>query len=354
MPIAPEDEQQLDKTKMSFSEHLDELRAALFKSLIAWMLGTAVGLMVGWEVVDYVQGPLRDALNEYYRGQAEQALVARLKDQQAAGGRVPTDIHAAADQLANQGLVPEDLYVDRAELSQALGIEIPQAESDEFPTRREDMIRLRLYRPLEDDSRLSAISLSGQEPFMIYVKASLVVGAVLASPFIFFYLWNFVSAGLYKRERNMVYLYLPMSLGLFFAGAALAYFAAFDYVLDFLFWFNARMGIAPTPRISDWMSLVLLMPLGFGLSFQLPLVMVALERVGIFTVESYLSSWRIAVVIIFALAMFLTPADPGSMLMMALPLTVLYFLGIWLCKRLPRGESLGQGRFDPTNHEPPH
>jgi sec-independent protein translocase protein TatC len=159
-------------------------------------------------------------------------------------------------------------------------------------------------------------------------------------------MWNFVAAGLYKGERNMVYLYMPMSLGLFFAGAALAYFAAFDYVLNFLFWFNAQMGIAPTPRISEWMTLVLLMPLGFGLSFQLPLVMVALERIGIFTVQSYLSSWRIAVVIIFALAMFLTPADPGSMLMMAMPLTGLYFLGIWLCKRLPRGESLGPGRFN--------
>ena len=75
-------------------------------------------------------------------------------------------------------------------------------------------------------------------------------------------------------------------------------------------------------------------------------VSAALERVGIFTVESYLSSWRIAVVVIFAISMFLTPADPGSMLMMALPLTGLYFLGIWLCKKLPRGESLGQGRFD--------
>jgi sec-independent protein translocase protein TatC len=350
MPLAPEDEKQLEKTKMSFSEHLEELRSALFKSIAAWMLGTIVGLMVGWGVVDYVQGPLRDALNEFYRGQAEQALVDRLQEGQALGEKVPTDIAAAADQMADEGLVPEVLFVSREELAKTLGIAIPQdeqpeANGEDFPTRREDMIRLRFYRPLEDDFRLNAISLSGQEPFMIYMKASLVVGAVLASPFIFYFVWNFIAAGLYKRERNMVYLYLPMSLGLFFSGAALAYFAAFDYVLDFLFWFNAQMGIAPTPRISEWMTLVLLMPLGFGLSFQLPLVMVALERVGIFTVQSYLSSWRISVVVIFAIAMILTPADPGSMLMMAVPLTGLYFLGIWLCKRLPRGEALGPGRF---------
>ncbi|MDZ4658334.1 MAG: twin-arginine translocase subunit TatC [Bythopirellula sp.] len=340
MPADPKhsaDEELLEKTKMSFSEHLEELRTALFKCLAAWMVGTLFGFAVGWQVVDYVQTPLREALDTFYRGQAEQAVVNRLEEQQAAGDAVPDDIPTAAAEMADEGLVPEDLYVDPAELSKSLGIEKPTADPKPFPTTRENLIRLRLYRTIETDPRLNVISLSGQEPFMIYMKASVVVGAMLASPFIFYYLWNFVAAGLYKRERNMVYLYLPMSLGLFFAGAALAFFVAFDYVLDFLFWFNAQMGIAPTPRISDWMSFVLFLPLGFGISFQLPLVMVALERVGIFTIESYRSSWRIAVVVIFTISMLLTPADPGSMLLMALPLTVLYFFGIWLCKKLPRG-----------------
>ncbi len=348
MPASPEDDELLEKTKMSFSEHLEELRTALFKSLAAWMIGTLVGLGIGWHVVDYVQTPLRRALDNFYRDQAETELITRLEAQQAAGEAVPEDIAAAAEEIAGAGLVPEDLYVDRQELSKSLGIEIPApANGDGFAVHREDMVHLRLYRPLENDPRVSVISLSGQEPFMIYMKASLVVGAILASPFIFYFMWNFVAAGLYKRERNLVYLYMPMSLGLFFAGAALAFFAVFDFVLDFLFWFNAKMGITPTPRISDWMSFVLFLPLGFGLSFQLPLVMVALERIGIFTVQSYLSSWRISVVVIFIIAMILTPADPGSMLMMALPLTALYFLGIWLCKKLPRGDVFGPSRFDP-------
>jgi sec-independent protein translocase protein TatC len=347
MPAAPEDEELLEKTKMSFSEHLEELRTALFKSLAAWMIGTLVGLGIGWHVVDYMQTPLRRALDNFYREQAQGEIYSRLEAQQAQGESVPEDIGTAAEEIADDGLIPEDLYVDRQELSKALGIEIPApAEGEGFAVRREDMIQLRLYRPLENDPRVAVISLSGQEPFMIYMKASLVVGAILASPFIFYFIWNFVAAGLYKRERNLVYLYMPMSLGLFFAGAALAFFAVFDFVLDFLFWFNAKMGITPTPRISDWMSFVLFLPLGFGLSFQLPLVMVALERMGIFTVQSYLSSWRISVVVIFIIAMILTPADPGSMLMMALPLTALYFLGIWLCKKLPRGDVFGPSRFD--------
>jgi sec-independent protein translocase protein TatC len=91
----------------------------------------------------------------------------------------------------------------------------------------------------------------------------------------------------------------------------------------------------------------MMLPLGFGISFQLPLVMLFLNRIGIFTLEAYLSRWRIAVLVIFVLAMFLTPADPISMLLLAVPLTILYFGGVALCKWLPRPKSpYGEG-YDP-------
>ncbi|MFH1924413.1 MAG: twin-arginine translocase subunit TatC, partial [Planctomycetota bacterium] len=81
---------------------------------------------------------------------------------------------------------------------------------------------------------------------------------------------------------------------------------------------------------------VLILPLGFGIAFQLPLVMLFLQRIGVFDVETYLSKWRIAILVIAVLSMLLTPADPGSMMMMAIPLTVLYFGGILLCHFMPR------------------
>jgi sec-independent protein translocase protein TatC len=107
------------------------------------------------------------------------------------------------------------------------------------------------------------------------------------------------------------------------------------------------MNIDPDPRISEWMSFVLMLPLGFGISFQLPLVMLLLHRIGVMTVASYLDKWRIAVLVIAVLSMLLTPADPVSMLMMAVPLTGLYFLGIALCQWMPRRRSpYGEG-YDP-------
>jgi sec-independent protein translocase protein TatC len=106
----------------------------------------------------------------------------------------------------------------------------------------------------------------------------------------------------------------------------------FQFVLQFLFSFNAAMGIDPDPRISEWLSFVIMMPLMFGISFQLPLVMLFLERIGVFTVASYMSKWRIAVLVIAVLAMVLSPGgDPMSMLLMFIPLVGLFFLGIWLC-----------------------
>jgi sec-independent protein translocase protein TatC len=129
---------------------------------------------------------------------------------------------------------------------------------------------------------------------------------------------------------------LPFSIALFLAGAALAFFFVFKYVLKFLLWFYEAMRIDPELRINDWLSFVLFMPIGFGISFQLPLVMLFLERIGIFSVATYLSHWRIAVLVIAFIAMVLTPAEPYSMMMMAVPLIGLYFFGIALCKWMPR------------------
>ena len=183
-------------------------------------------------------------------------------------------------------------------------------------------------------------SLNAQETFMIYMKASIMVGVVLASPWVFYQIWSFVAAGLYPHERRYVHLFLPVSLGLFLAGAAVAFFLAFDKVLAFLLSFNRMMGIDPDLRINEWMSFVLLLPLGFGISFQLPLVMLFLERIGLISVKTYLASWRMAVLVIFVLAMILTPTgDPYTMLLMACPLTVLYFGGVLLCKLLPKAKS---------------
>lgn len=328
---------------MSFGEHLEELRGALFKALLALVVGTVGGLVCGRWVVGFIQTPLKEALHEHFQGRAEQQELERLEQLKAAGKPVPDDLPKAAREFAELEVAPKEFLVAPHAILEALHRKYPDAvDLDQLPPTpgdavvgKEDLVRLKLYQPLAEDSRLRVIGLSAHEPFMVYLKASLVAGALFASPLIFYFVWDFVAAGLYRHERKYIYLYLPISLGLFLAGAALAFFVAFDFVLDFLFKFYAWTGTDPSPRLSEWISFVLMLPLGFGISFQLPLVMLLLERLGICSVGAYLSKWRLAVLIISVLSMFLTPADPGSMIVMGVPLVALYFGGIALCHFMP-------------------
>jgi len=207
------------------------------------------------------------------------------------------------------------------------------------------LVDLPVWRPV----KIRVQSLNAQEAFMIWMKASFVTGLVLASPWIFYQLWHFVAAGLYPHEKGYVYVYLPVSLLLFAFGAMLAFFFVFKPVLRFLFFFNQWMEIDPDPRIGEWLGFVLLLPLAFGLSFQLPLVMLFLNRIGLVDIKTYVDHWRVALLIIAVAAMIITPGgDPYSMLLMMVPLIFLYFLGIAMCRWMPRSRN----PFFDEVHEP--
>ena len=341
----PFDDSLFEGTKMTFGEHLDELRQALIKAMLALAIGFGIALWppIAGGVIEYAQKPLKEALSEYYRGVAEREYRRILEQQRQNGMPVPKDIDAAAALIAKEGLVPEERFIDPREMAEALEQSLPgSVDKSKVPAAAEEgSLRDRLvpwvmYHKLEDDPRVRVVGLSVQEPFSVYIKAAFVVGAVIASPFVFYFLWNFVAVGLYPHEKKYVHTFLPISLGLFLGGVALAFFFVFRYVLAFLFQFYEWMGIDPDPRITDWLSFVLILPLGFGISFQLPLVMLFLERIGVFTVRDYLAKWRIAVLVIFVLAMVLTPSDPYSMLLMAVPLVLLYFGGVAMCRLMPR------------------
>jgi sec-independent protein translocase protein TatC len=251
---------------------------------------------------------------------------------------------AAKQAFIDRGLVLEEHYVDPAKLADALKSVAPEAvDESKIPERApgevpqaKDLVMLHMYHRVEDDPRVRIVGLRVEEGFVVYMKVALVVGATVASPFIFYFIWQFVAAGLYPHEQRYVHIFLPFSIGLFIVGAALAFFVVFRFVLSFLLSFYDWMGIDPDARISDWLTFVLIMPLGFGISFQLPLVMLFLERIGIFTTKNYLGNWRISVLVICFLAMVLTPSDPYSMVLMAAPLIGLFFFGIMLCKWMPR------------------
>ncbi len=202
---------------------------------------------------------------------------------------------------------------------------------NEMPPLKRRLEQLEIWMP----SEFEPLSLAATDAFIIWLKTGLITGLIISLPAILYFLWTFVAAGLYPHEQKYVYIFLPISLGLFVGGVLLAFVFVFQPVLDFLFSFNQSMGIAPQMRINDWLSFVLFLPLGFGIAFQLPLVMLFVNRIGLVSVELYTQQWRIAVMAISVISMLLTPADPISMILMAGPLTALYFLGIMMCHWMP-------------------
>ena len=349
------DEDLFRGTTMTFGEHLEELRMCLFKALLGLVVGFLIGLALAGPVLRLVERPLKVALKTYYQTQAEKNLKKTLDELRQVGYPLPEDPNELDDFVAAMQLEDgtqlselkfEKVYVNPTELllrlqkadpGQFPGVPIPPGNPEAQPDQKV-LVPLFIWRPIETDVRVT--SLGVPEPFAMYIKAAFVVGLLISSPWVFYQIWSFVAAGLYPHEKRYVHMFVPFSVGLFLGGAALAFLFVFPPVLGFLFYFNDTLGIAQDIRITDWLSFVLIMPLGFGVAFQLPLVMLFLERIGIFQVQSYLSHWRIAILVIFTLAMVLTPSgDPYSMLLMAIPLTLLYFGGVLLCKYLPRPQS---------------
>jgi Tat protein translocase TatC len=184
--------------------------------------------------------------------------------------------------------------------------------------------------------RFDLSTLNPMEAFMAYFKVSLVCGLVLGSPWIFIQIWAFIAAGLYPHEKRLVNVYLPFSLILFLTGALVCQFVVIPKAVNALLWFNQWLDLEPELRFNEWLSFAILMPLVFGISFQLPLVMMFLERLGIMTVQMYYSYWKIAFFLIHVVAAVLMPSpDPMSMECLALPMFGLYGLGILLCRLNP-------------------
>ena len=332
----PDDEDLFKSSTMTFGEHLEELRICLIRASAGLAVAVIFGFFVARPVVHLIEQPLKRALSGYYVDRSIDAFdewQPRVPD----GPRLPYERSEVVDAVEKHGMSFDlrEIHADRLRRVLDPGA-APASDSKAFDP--ESLVPVLLWQPMDRDSRVSITTLSAQEAFGIYVKAALLVGVVLASPWVIYQLWTFVAAGLYPHEKRWVHVFLPFSTGLFLAGVGIAFFFVFDFVLDYLLAFNSWLGLDPDPRISEWLSFVLLLPIGFGLGFQLPLVMLFLERIGIFDEKAYAEQWRMAVVVIFVASAILTPADPYSMLFLAVPLCGLYFGGLLLCRYFPRGD----------------
>jgi len=306
---------------MSLGDHIEELRRRLALALLGLVVGVVVTLIpplnLGRRVVRQMQEPAQRTLGAFYAKQtAERAAAA---DEAGTYTPIPARISADAVARAARQVFP-DLPAPSVDALEGRYVEVPLELKDS-----------RLMIALNDNIERSdnLIALGPMEPAVIFFKVCMVTGLVLASPWVFYQVWAFIAAGLYRHERVYLYKFLPYALGLFLAGASLCFFAVLPLTLRFLLEFNVWLGVKPMLRLSEWMGFATILPLVFGLCFQTPLVMLFLSMIGIFTAADYRSKRRIAFLIIAIVTAILTPGpDVSSMLLLSIPMVLLYELGI--------------------------
>ena len=196
------------------------------------------------------------------------------------------------------------------------------------------------------------------EPLMVYLKVALYGGIFAAIPWVLWQLWLFVAPGLYKREKRVVVPFLVFGTLLFYAGAAFCYYVIMPAAFPAMAAIASDTSLAPVLTMSAQLSLVLAMLLGFGVVFEVPVVIAFLSMVGLVNARTLAKYRRYAVLVNLVAAALITPTgDPLNLAFMAVPMIVFYEIGIVLARILgkpaaPEGEPppprAGRGGDEPA------
>ena len=165
------------------------------------------------------------------------------------------------------------------------------------------------------------------DAFNMYIKLSLIGGVIIASPFILYQVWMFISPGLYQKEKQYVVPFMSATVGLFLAGAFFGYRYVFAGALDFLLGYSSQF--RPLITIGEYTDLFMTVILGLGITFELPILIMFLALFGIVSAKFLWKNFRYAVLIIFIISAIITPTpDIMTMCVFAAPMLLLYLIGI--------------------------
>lgn len=202
-----------------------------------------------------------------------------------------------------------------------------------------------LVQPLadafEDSGQRRMIFTGLTEAFISYLRLAMFAGFLASFPVIASQIYLFLAPGLYKHERRALVPYLVAAPALFFIGAAFVYCLVLPAAWKFFLGFEAPVGQGALPiqleaKVADYLSLVMHLIIAFGISFQLPVVLVLLVRSGLVPLDALRNGRRYAIVLIVTVAAFITPPDVFSQIALSVPLYLLYELSIFLCRNLKK------------------
>ena len=192
-----------------------------------------------------------------------------------------------------------------------------------------DLLAAPLMSALPEGSRMIATGVI--TPFMVPVKVTALAAFMLALPYVLYQAWAFVAPGLYEHEKRLAAPLVIASTVLFLLGVAFCYFFVFGRVFTFIHHFAPR-SITPAPDIEAYFSFVITMFIAFGVTFEIPIVVVVLVRLGLVSVEKLRDARPYVIVGAFVVAAVVTPPDVLSQFMLALPMCLLYEAGLFVSR----------------------
>jgi sec-independent protein translocase protein TatC len=175
----------------------------------------------------------------------------------------------------------------------------------------------------------SLIATEVSAPFFIPLKFSLLLSFGIALPWFLYQIWRFIAPGLFEQEKKRLRRALIMSIGLFYAGIAFSYFLVMPLALGF-FVGSAPIGVTVMTDISAYMDFAIKLLLAFGLAFEMPLIVIVLVRTGIVKIDQLKKQRGYVIIAAFTLGMLLTPPDVFSQTLLAIPLWLLFEVGLML------------------------
>lgn len=325
--------------EMSFLDHLEELRWTIIRAFVVF----AIALLLTFPLARIVFMVLKEPLmrSAHYEKAVPEVVL-------------PADAHPLWGRYQliftpEPGTVEEGAPVPIPDISgQYSVVRVGTRELEDGST-----VMLYDIAPLDpgpgDRDVLITTEVAGS--FSLTIRIAVYSALVLSSPFLMLFIASFVFPGLTDLERKAIKRSLYFSMGLFFAGVLMAYRVVLPVALNFMWRLNQWLGVDPRWTVNSYIQFSIHVLLGFGLAFQLPVVMLVLGKMGLVSSRSLREKRSVAVVGCLVVGMLLTPPEIYTQLMMAIPLLLLYELCIWLLyftekKDRKRNEELGLPSYD--------
>ncbi len=303
---------------MSLGDHLEELRARLILALLGLTLGAVVALIVGKQIIRFIERPYISAMSK------------RVAQTDAPAAE-PNEIAVLDLFFTNLGVAlsadPNAPAIDPNRIAffhKVANDTVREWKGETAEQNQKGVKKLPRYARLQ--------TLAPAEAFVAYMKISFIAGLILTCPWVFYQIWMFVAAGLYEHERHYVRTAVPFSAALFVGGAMFFLFVVAPISLKFFLTFGDLLGVASNWTLQRYISFVTVLMLVFGLGFQTPIAIFILARTGLVTLEALRSARKYVLLVVFVIAAVATPPDVISQITLAIPLYALYELGMVLAQ----------------------